>query len=73
MATNDGGHIRFLGQAVAGKSAANSESLVLEKKQIGHDIDSVYDEEEFIPVRESDFKRKQVYTCVEKGILVNCG
>lgn len=59
MATNDGGHISFLGQVVAGKSAASPESLVLEK-QTGHDVDSVYDEEEFIPVKESDFKRKQV-------------
>ena len=67
MAKNDGGHISFLGQVASGKSAANPETLVFEK-QIGHDIDSVYDEEEFIPVKESDFKRKQVCTWVAKRL-----
>jgi len=59
MATNDGGHISFVGQAAACTPAANPEKLVFEK-QTRHDVDSVYDEEEFIPVKESDFKRKQV-------------
>jgi len=65
MATNDGGHISFVGQAVADDSAASPKSPVLEKK-IGHDVDSVYDEEEVIPVKESDFKHKQVCACVAK-------
>jgi hypothetical protein len=67
MAANNGGHISFVGQAAAGKSAARPETLVYEK-QIGHDVDSVYDEEEFIPVKESDFKRRQVCACVAKRL-----
>ena len=67
MAANNGGNISFVGQAAAGKPAASPETLVFEK-QIGHDVDSVYDEEEFIPVKESDFKRKQVSACVAKRL-----
>jgi hypothetical protein len=46
-------HINVLGQAAAESSAANP-------KHVGHDVDSVYDEEEAIKTKETDFKHKQV-------------
>jgi hypothetical protein len=60
MAADNGGHINFVGLAAAELSAASPKSPVLEKN-VGHDIDSNYDEEEVIATKESDFKRKQVY------------
>lgn len=68
MATYDDGHISFVGQAVAGKPAASPESLVLETR-IGPGVDSVCDEEEFIPIKESDFKRKQVRLLSEEVLM----
>jgi hypothetical protein len=58
MATNNDGHISFLGQAAANDPAANRNV----EKHVGHDIDSVYDDDEeaAIATKESDFKRKQV-------------
>lgn len=45
MAADNGGHINFVGQG----------------KHVGHDVDSVYDEEEIIKTKESDFKHKQKF------------
>ena len=59
MAEDNGGHINFVGLAAADNSAASPKSPVLEK-HVGHDIDSIYDEEEVIATKESDFKHKQV-------------
>ena len=62
MAEDNGGHINFVGLAAADNSAASPKSPVLEK-HVGHDIDSIYDEEEVIATKESDFKHKQVCVC----------
>jgi len=58
MAADNGGHIDFVGQ----------------EKHVGHDIDSVYDEEEIIKTKESDFKHKQVCAFGDAGIYFDdCG
>lgn len=67
MAANNGGHINLVGQAAADDSAASPKSPVLEK-HVEHDIDSVYDEEEVIKAKESDFKHKQVCAFGDAGI-----
>ena len=67
MAAKHGSHISFVGRAAAGDSAAISRSPELEK-QVEHDNDSVYDEEEVIATKESDFKHKQVYAFAGSGI-----
>jgi len=49
--------------------AAMPTSVVLEKeKHVGNDFNSVYDEEEVIAAKESDFKRKQVCGFGSAGI-----
>ena len=67
MAPKHGGHISFVGREAAGDSAATPRSSELEK-QVEHEIDSVYDEEEVIATKESDFKHKQVYAFARAGI-----
>ena len=69
MAANNGGHINFVGQAAADDSAASPKSPVLEK-HVEHDIDSVYDEEEIIKTKESDFKHKQVCAYGDAGMTM---
>lgn len=58
-ANNGGGHISFVGQAAAGDAAADFKSPVYEKG-IQQDMDSVYDEEDIIQTKESDYKHRQV-------------
>jgi KUP system potassium uptake protein len=69
MAANDVGHISFVGQAAADDSAASPNSTVPEK-HVGHEIDSVYDDEEVIATKESDFKHKQVCIFDDVGIIL---
>jgi hypothetical protein len=63
MAAKHGSDISFVGQAAIPRSP------VLEKHG-GHDIDSVYDDEEILAIKESDFKRKQVCRLVVPGFIL---
>jgi hypothetical protein len=61
MAASDGGHISFVGQVAADDSAALPMPYAQEK-YTKPDVDSIYDEEEIIASKESDFRHKQVRT-----------
>jgi hypothetical protein len=62
MAANNGGHIKFVGHeaAVDPPAANNVTSSALKEKEVEHDVDSVYDEEDVMETKDSDFKHKQV-------------
>jgi hypothetical protein len=66
MSGNDGPRFQFISSMAAGKTAATippkASSAADEKGAFGHDVDSIYDEEEIPATRESDFKHKQVST-----------
>jgi hypothetical protein len=69
MAADNGAHINFVGLAAADNSAASPIPPVPEK-HVGHDIDSIYDEEEVIATKESDFKHKQVCMFGNAGVYL---
>lgn len=62
MAANNGGHISFVGKAAAGDHTAAKTTVIspVLEKGIAHDLDSVYDEEDVLETKSSDFKHKQV-------------
>jgi len=55
MAANNDGHISFVGQAAAVDAAA-----AIKEKGVKQEVDSIYDEEETISVKSSDYKHVQV-------------
>jgi len=59
MALSDGDHINFVGKVAADDSAALPTQYVQEN-HTRNDTNSIYDEEEVVAAKESDFKHKQV-------------